>query len=99
MSRGFLTTDGGAVWVLGLLQPGHGQGGLDPHVGELVGHADQHGLVEAVKQVVVDLGVLRHAAQQLVDQLAHTETHRVAVGLVGLRGKPGQRAGYGCVKG
>jgi len=77
--------DGGTVGVLGLLQASHGQGGLDPHVGELVGDTDQHGLVDVVEQVVVDLRVLRHAAQQPVDQLTHAEAHGMAVGLVGLR--------------
>ena len=41
--------------------------------------------MDAIKEVVVYLGILRHTAQQLVDQLAHTETHRMATGFVGLR--------------
>ena len=83
------TFDGGAVGVLGLLQPGHGERGLDAHVGELVGDADEHGLVDPVEEVVVDLRVLRQAPQDLVDELAGPEPHRVAVGVVGLRTETG----------
>ena len=70
--------------ILGLLESGHGQRSLDPDVGELVCDADQHGLVDPVKQVVINLGVFGHAAQELVDELTHTEAHRVAVGFVSL---------------
>lgn len=40
--------------------------------------------MDVIKEVVVYLGVLCHTAQQLVDQLAHPETHRVATGFVRL---------------
>lgn len=57
------TIDGGAVRIHWLLQAGHCQGSLNPHIGELVGNTDQHGLVDAIEEVIVDLGVLCHAAQ------------------------------------
>lgn len=48
--------------------------------------------MDAIKEVVVDLGILRHAAQQLVDQLAHTETHCMTVGFMRLRRKDGRNS-------
>ncbi|PWA30589.1 hypothetical protein CCH79_00009326 [Gambusia affinis] len=60
---------------------------LNPDVGELVRDSDQHGLVNPIEEVVVDLGVLRHTAQQLVDQLAGSETHCMTVGFVRLNGE------------
>ncbi len=85
------TVDSWTVWIFRLLQARHGQSGLNPHIGELVSDTDQHGLVDVIKEVVVYLGVLRHTAQQLVDQLAHTETHRVATDFVRLGRKGGGR--------
>lgn len=78
------TADGGTVGLLRLLQTRHGQRSLNPHIGKFVADANQHGLVNPIKEVVVNLGVLGHTSQQLVDQLAHAKTHSVAAGFVRL---------------
>lgn len=78
------TADGGTVGLLRLLQARHGQRSLNPHIGEFVVDANQHGLVNPIEEVVVDLGVLGHTAQQFVDQLAHAKTHSVAAHFVRL---------------
>lgn len=57
------TVDGGAVRIHWLLQAGHCQGSLNPHVGELVSDTNKHGLVNAIEEVIVNLGILRHATQ------------------------------------
>lgn len=84
------TIDSGTVRILGLLQSRHRQSCLNSHIGKLVGDADQHGLVDVIKEIVVNLGILCHTSQQLVDQLAHTKTHCVAVGFVGLTKQEGR---------
>lgn len=79
------TVDGRTVGIVWLLQARHRQRSLDPDVRKFVGDADEHGLVDAVEKVVVDLGVLRHTAQQFVNQLARTETHSVAADFMRLK--------------
>lgn len=79
------TADGGTVGLLRLLQTCHSQRSLNPHIGKFVVDANQHGLVNPIKEVIVNLGILSHTAQQLVDQLAHAKTHSVAAGFVRLR--------------
>lgn len=78
------TINGGAVGISWLLQASHSQRSLNPHIGEFVSDTDQHGLMDAIKEVIINLGVLCHTAQQLVDQLTHSETHCVAIGFVRL---------------
>lgn len=85
------TVDGWTVRIPWLLQACHGQGSLNPHIWEFVRNTYQHGLVDAIKEVIVYLGILRHTAQQFVDQLAHPETHSMAIGFVRLRGKGKQQ--------
>ena len=85
------TADSWTVRIPWLLQARHGQSSLNPHIRELVSDTDQHGLVDAIKEVVVYLGILRHTAQQFVDQLADTETHCVAIGFMRLRRQEGKK--------
>ena len=85
------TVDGWAFRIFWLLQTRHGQSSLNPHVGELVGDTDQHSLVDVIEEVIVNLGILCHTAQQLVDQLAHAETHSMAVGFMRLQRQESKR--------
>lgn len=80
-----LTIDGWTVRITWLLQAGHGQCSLNPHIREFVSNSDQHGLVDVIKEVIIYLGILCHTTQQFVDKLAHTETHRMAIGFMRLR--------------
>lgn len=80
-----LTIDCWTVWVLRLLQARHGQRSLNPHVRKFVCDTDEHGLVDAIEKVVVNLGILCHATQQLVDQLTCTKTHGMTADLMRLK--------------
>lgn len=79
------TVDSGAVWITWLLKASHGQSSLNPHIRKLVSNTDKHGLVDTIKEVIINLGILCHATKQLVDQLAHSETYRMAIGFMRLR--------------
>lgn len=79
------TIDCWTVWVLRLLQARHGQRSLNPHVRKFVCDTDQHGLVDAIEKVVVNLGILCHATQQFVDQLTCTKTHGMTADFMRLK--------------
>ena len=70
------TFDDRAIFVSGVLQPGQSEDGMNAHNGELVPQTDEHVVVDAFVEIVVDLRVLTHCAQQFVDELAAAETHR-----------------------
>lgn len=81
------TIDCWTVWILRLLQSCHGQRSLNPDVRKFVCDTDKHGLVDSIEKVVIDLGVLCHTAQQLVDQLTWTKTHGMAADFMRLKCK------------
>lgn len=81
------TIDCWTIWILRLLQSRHGQGSLNPNVRKFVRDTDKHGLVDLIEKVIIDLGVLCHTAQQLVDQLTWTKTHSMAADFMRLKCK------------
>ena len=70
-----VTIDDRTVPVSGVLKPGQREDSLLPDHGELVLQSLQHTLIDAVIEVIVNLGLVPQTTQQFVDQLTATETH------------------------
>lgn len=79
------TLDCWTVGIVWLLQARHRQRSLNPNIWKFVGDTDEHGLVDTVEKVVVDLGILCHTAQQFINQLTRTKTHSMAADFMRLK--------------